>query len=146
MQTPLGGFARKGDSEQHTSYNRCGRSCLEDNIRCSVEWPIPFTISLSGSKGIPPTPTPCAMLIQTQFSTSFLLEWLRNLTALTSSSLRILILLPTNRIHRIPRLARSHNDPQIIARCREVVIRLIAQRNLATIISLAPNSLLLRKS
>lgn len=57
-------------------------------------------------------------------------EWLSNLPALTGTSLGVLVFPPADRIHSITSLARSHYNTQIVRRSREVVIRLITQRNL----------------
>lgn len=55
------------------------------------------------------------------------LERLRNLSALTRPCFRILVFLPTNRIHRITRLTRRHYNSQFVSCRTKIIIRLITQ-------------------
>lgn len=73
------------------------------------------------------TPTLCSREHFWKMGRKASLERFGNLSTLAGSSLGILIFLPTHRIHRIPGLARCHDDPQVIARSREVVVRLITK-------------------
>lgn len=75
------------------------------------------------------TPTLCSRELFWKMGRKASLERFGNLSTLAGSSLGILIFLPTHRIHRIPGFARCHDDPQVIARSREVVVRLITKRD-----------------
>lgn len=56
---------------------------------------------------------------------------LRDLPALAQARLRVLVLLPADGVHGIARLARRHDNTQLIARRREVVVGLVAERDLS---------------
>lgn len=55
---------------------------------------------------------------------------LRNLPQLSDARLRVSVLLPAHRHHVVARLARRHDDAELIARRGEVVVGLVAQRDL----------------
>lgn len=49
---------------------------------------------------------------------------------LGQARLRVPVFLPADRKHRVASLARRHDDSELVARRREVVVRLVAQRYL----------------
>lgn len=55
---------------------------------------------------------------------------LRNLAQLAHARFRVLELLPADWYHVVARLARGHDDTEIVGCGREVVIGLIAKRDL----------------
>ncbi len=52
---------------------------------------------------------------------------LRNLSRLAQACLRILVLLPADRKHGVTGFARGHDDTQLVARSREVVVCLVTE-------------------
>ena len=61
---------------------------------------------------------------------SFLLKRLSDLSALRLASLRVLELLPANRMHRVALFASSHEHTELIASCTEVIVGLVAKTDL----------------
>ena len=59
-------------------------------------------------------------------------ERFRNLPTLRQPRNRILKFPPTNRNHRIPRLALRHNNTQLILPSSQIIITLVPQTNLYT--------------